>query len=171
MVKNKNQMLLCLSSSLLPRYRHDILRAIAAPPGAYLQFRYSEDIVDSSLLGSLELNKLVGIQILIAYVDCSRQEGKAAVVPCRVGELVKSHRVASFFILQFHLTDFLFAPQLEEFNENLGENTPHWITDEGLNMWTIDGKDYNTKEAVIYWVDNIHQPHVARLKEQRNEVN
>ena len=34
-------MLLCLSSAAMPRYKQDILRALAMPAGARLQFRYN----------------------------------------------------------------------------------------------------------------------------------
>ena len=67
-------MLLCLSSGATQRYRQDILRAIAQPAGAVMQFRYSLDLIAESLKQLIAENKLTNERLCIAYLDRGGQD-------------------------------------------------------------------------------------------------
>jgi hypothetical protein len=51
-------MLVLLSSGATRRYRDDIIRVLALPKGAELQFRYDRRYIDDALLTGIDTNKV-----------------------------------------------------------------------------------------------------------------
>lgn len=99
--------ILCLSSGLTPQYRLDILRVIALPVGATIQFRYSEQLVHANLLKPFAQNQCNGRQLIIGHVDGNTarlmSDGSCPVTLCRYGTLTRSERSGSYFVLQIAL--------------------------------------------------------------------
>jgi hypothetical protein len=99
--------ILCLSSGLMPQYRLDILRVIALPVGATIQFRYSEQLVHANLLKPFAQNQCNGRQLIIGHVDGNTarlmSDGSCPVTLCRYGTLTRSERSGSYFVLQIAL--------------------------------------------------------------------
>jgi hypothetical protein len=99
--------ILCLSSGLMPQYRLDILRVIALPDRATIQFRYSEHLVHADLRESFTRDQCVGRNVLIGHVDGnpSRQLSDRAcpVTLCRQGSFEQTQRSGSYFVLKITL--------------------------------------------------------------------
>lgn len=109
-------MFICLSSGASPRYRQDILRAIAMPKGSQLQFRYDSSLLASGIRNSIgEISKMGGT-CLIAYIDQSDQSKEPELIPCRFAQLsdVKAH--GTTVSLTFIVEDFACAANIPEFN-------------------------------------------------------
>jgi hypothetical protein len=122
-------MLLCLSSGFNPRYRHDVLRSMAMPQGAYLRFRYFLSHVPENLKDELTHNRLAGKEACLAYLDRGDPQKEPEVVPCRAAKVIKTKEVGDFFILEFELGGFLIAKDVAEFNRQirtLAGNLPRW---------------------------------------------
>src|ERR1035438_7805777 len=114
--------LVCLSSGLTPQYRLDILRLLALPGGATIQFRYGEGILPSGLRENLSRNLLIGSRALLAYVDCAsasrRSDDNCPIIPCRYASLLGSSAIGSRFILELRLDEFAPCPDLEQFQKS-----------------------------------------------------
>lgn len=122
-------MLLCLSSGFTPRYREDVLRAIAMPIGSELRFRYELRLIPESLKKPIANDELQGTRVCIAYLDRSDQGRKPEVVPCRQAVLRKSDTPGDFCVLDFELGEFWFAPDVQAFNREIRAkcgNLPDW---------------------------------------------
>jgi len=136
--------LLCLSSGLQPQYKLDILRLLALPKGASIQFRYGEDLIDDAVQESLSLNRGIGTKVLLAYVNCSatarRTDNTCPIVPCRFGILRNSRVAGSRFILELQLDDFAFCTDLEAFHKKLPSRSPSWVEGEDLpqGLWCLE---------------------------------
>lgn len=131
--------LLCLSSSRTPRYRLDVLRALALPIHAALQYRYSADIVDSSLQQQLKQNALKGSEVLLAHVDLAteRTDGPAHVTPVRKAVLQESQQLGNYFILRFQLWGYAVVDDIASFQKTLPVNGPHWEGHELKGLWCL----------------------------------
>lgn len=127
-------MYICLSSGTRPRYRQDILRAIAMPKGAQLQFRYDRRWIASDVLASLSSTK--GQPALIAYVDQADPTKVPEVVPCRYASIKDVVEHGSTVSILFSLEEFAFAQDSIAFNRGLqtqSANTlPSWQSDNSL---------------------------------------
>lgn len=99
--------ILCLSSGLMPQYRLDILRAIALPPHAIIQFRYSEQLVEPGLRDAFSNNRCTGRRVLIGHVDGNASrflpESVCPITLCREAFIQKSQRSGSYFVLRMAL--------------------------------------------------------------------
>lgn len=133
--------LLCLSSGLTIRYRQDILRALALPFQAHVQFRYSKDIVDPSLMSGLQNDQLAGSIALLAHVDCAKGAKRADetcfITPCRRAVLISSRKVGDYFVLVFQLWGYATTADLEVFQTKVSTARPHWNGDSLEGMWCI----------------------------------
>ena len=125
--------ILCLSSAKHPRYRDDVIRAVALPEGSEVKFRYEEAIVDDALMGPLAKGKLDENDVLIAHVDISDKDEGVSVVPCRWAHLVSSQRWGSFFVLQLRLGKLACTLQPDELYTNLPGDLPYF--DAALGKW------------------------------------
>lgn len=98
---------LCLSSGLMPQYRLDILRAIALPEHASIQFRYSKQLVHPELHDAFAGDRAVGRRVLLAHVDGNSSrllnDRVCPITVCREGVLERTQRSGSYFVLQITL--------------------------------------------------------------------
>lgn len=140
-------MFICLSSGASPRYRQDILRAIAMPKGARLQFRYDSKWIEQPVKDLLDTNQVRNSPALIAYIDQHDKNRHPGLIPCRFAKLVDALSHGSTVSLTLALEDFAYAEDLAAFNRAMrsASNTlPTW----GPNG-TITGS---------YWFDIAQQP-------------
>jgi hypothetical protein len=123
--------LLCLSSGMTPQYRLDILRLLALPRGASIQFRYGEGILPDGLRPLLANNAIVSARVLLAYVDCSpparRPDNTCPIMPCRHASLVSSKKIGTRYFLELRLEEFAPCSDLEGFQKSVTGNRPHWV--------------------------------------------
>jgi hypothetical protein len=141
--------LLCLSSGLTVRYRQDILRALALPFQAHVQFRYSRDIVDASLTDGLQRDAMAGSVALLAHVDCvessKRDDGSCFITPCRRAVLTSSRRIGDYYVLVFRLWGYATSSDLEGFQRTIPNERPRWNGGSLSGLWclpTIHGQGW-----------------------------
>jgi hypothetical protein len=123
-------MLLCLSSAAMPRYKQDILRALAMPAGARLQFRYNLRWVAQALHERIRSNSLKGHEACIAYIDQGQKEKTPDIAPVRAATIVSTEVQGDFCVVEFEMAGFAFARDLEAFNKQLrtlSGNLPNWL--------------------------------------------
>lgn len=112
-------MFVCLSSGAKPRYRQDILRAIAMPRGALLQFRYGLELVTESIQGRIRKDTTRGEMVLIAYLDQSDRTEPPKFVPCRFAKMAAARIHGSTTSLTFELDSFAYVEDVKGFNSHL----------------------------------------------------
>jgi len=74
-------MLVLLSGSKRKRYREDVLRCLAAPEGACIQFRYTEEIVEPAIWEKPE--KFLNQKAVVCSVDLRVIGKPCPLVPVR----------------------------------------------------------------------------------------
>ena len=119
--------LVCLSSGTTVQYRLDILRVMALPEGAEIQFRYDADLIDASIRPSLGRDKRHDAPVLLAYLDLTvpvTTPGPRAIFPCRHARLIASDRLGQFYILRFRLGAFCHCPNIDSFRKHLASKGP-----------------------------------------------
>jgi hypothetical protein len=99
-------MLLLFSSGARPRYRDDIVRALALPRGAELQFRYERAIVSDSLLARFQGNELRDENGLISYLWINPTLREVKFVPCRFVSVLSSEVVGTSHIIRLEMHEF-----------------------------------------------------------------
>ena len=97
--KSGKELILLLSSGQRPRYRDDIIRALALPTGARLQFRYNKMYVAQAFVDEKKRKSLVNREVLIGYLDTGEKKGDMEIVPCRFGRLVKVQAEGNFLVI------------------------------------------------------------------------
>jgi hypothetical protein len=137
----------CLSSGSRARYRRDIVRTLALPPSAWIQFRYSRSWIDPAIAllldgGAKALHSLRGATALIAYVDQSDDSREPEVVPCRIAKVIDASALGSTVTVSLELGAFAVTDDLVKFNSALQS-----VVGDKLPTWT-DGKVSGT-----YWLD------------------
>jgi hypothetical protein len=114
-------MYVCLSSGARPRYRRDIIRALAMPTGTWIQFRYAREWVAPAILADLvdakKRKALAGKDVLISYVDQTELQQDPELLPCRMASLVDVVPLGRTVSLQLELADFALASDLTQFND------------------------------------------------------
>lgn len=128
--RNEATMLLCISSAAMPRYKQDILRALAMPVGARLQFRYNLRWVAQALHDRTKSDSLKGLEACIAYIDQSLSEKPPDIAPIRAATILSTEVQGDFCVVEFELAGFAFAKDLPAFNKQLrtlSGNLPNWI--------------------------------------------
>jgi hypothetical protein len=100
-------MLILLSSGATRRYRDDIVRALALPTGAELQFRYDRSYVDGSLLAEIDANKLQEEQAIVVYLATDKDQLQTGYVPCRFVTVVGAEAVGSSYIVRLRIGSFV----------------------------------------------------------------
>lgn len=127
-------MLFCLSSSARIRYLEDVVRALAAPNGADLQFRYDQSLIEPSLLERLKSGALTRKQVLICYLFSNDKETGTAIVPCRYGTIAEVTVVGSSVVLLFELGAFAAVANYDDLNAKLRTSSknavPNWVLSE-----------------------------------------
>lgn len=128
-------MFVCCSSGAFARYRRDILRAIALPTGARLQFRYDFKYVDPGVKAKVEaekwkLLKAEELTCILCYCDQSDPDRLIELVPCRYATIVDVEEMGTSFVITFELTEFAFADDSRTFQTQVtsasSRKLPHW---------------------------------------------
>jgi len=123
-------MYICLSSGARPRYRDDVLRALAMPAGTRLQFRYDRKWVAPEVLHALSNGGTANVLAVIAYIDQHDPSVPPFVIPCRYASVSEAVSHGSTVSLVLTVHEFAYAQDLEALNEHLlselGSNLPHW---------------------------------------------
>ncbi len=128
-------MFVCLSSGASPRYRQDILRALAMPKGTRLQFRYDLRWVAPAILDRLSAGSGNGTQCLIAYIDQQDKTKIPELVPCRLAKLSDAQTLGTTVSLGLVLDNLAYAEDLGTFN-----NEVKTASAGTLPAWQPDGK-------------------------------
>ncbi|GIV04169.1 MAG: hypothetical protein KatS3mg015_2999 [Fimbriimonadales bacterium] len=102
----QQRFVLMLSSGQRPRYRDDIIKALALPMGGRLQFRYRKEHVPTDAFQILAENKLRGAEALVAYLDASNQQAEPEIVPCRFAKILETEVVGEFCVIRFEVSEF-----------------------------------------------------------------
>lgn len=97
-------MFICLSSGARPRYRQDIIRAIAMPRGSRLQFRYRLELVAERVKQRIKDRTYKNTKALIAYLDQQDRTKVPELIPCRFGRIVHAQIHGSTTSLVFVLS-------------------------------------------------------------------
>lgn len=109
-------MFICLSSGASPRYRDDILRSLALPPGALLPFRYDKRYLAQSVRLALDQAQVSGQPALIVYIDQQTQGQLPNYVPCRFATITSVSEHGTTVSLELAAGEFAYAENLEAFN-------------------------------------------------------
>ena len=138
-------MLICLSSGDRPRYRQDVLRAIALPTASQLQFRYDRRWVSDRVLQMIEAGTIVGQNVLIVYADQSRPadgstpSGPIELLPVRLAKIVSAALPGQTVSLIFLLGSVTYASDLGAFNNDVsnltGHSLPRWADDKPAGLY------------------------------------
>lgn len=164
-------MLICLSSGDRPRYRQDILRALALPIESDLQFRYDKRWVTDGVLQMIQDHTIVGQEILIAYADQSRPSdgsittGAIKLVPIRLATVVFAAAPGRTVSLIFSLGKVTYASDLDAFNNEVanltGRNLPRWVNGNphGFYCTELNSRPSNFVEIqdLGHWEDVVNQ--------------
>ena len=132
--------LVCLSSGATAQYRLDILRVMALPEGAEIQFRYDIELVDAAVRAGLGQDKLHGSSVLLAYLDLSESSdvpGVRLAHPCRIGKLIDSEKLGQFVILRFRLGEFSACADIGSFRAQLASKSPQAKDGDLRGFWVF----------------------------------
>lgn len=104
---------LLLSSNSRRRYAEDVLRALALPRGAILQFRYEADYVAGTLQQAVANGSVVGRRCLVAFLSGGDGPQESPfVVPVRLSTVVTAACVADMVVFRLRVDDYA---NLEEY--------------------------------------------------------
>lgn len=151
-------MLICLSSGERPRYRQDVLRAIALPLRAQLQFRYDKRCASPGVLQMINQGRIVGEEVLIAYADQSRpeSEGTVELVPVRLATVTSATAPGSTLSLIFSLGRVVHAADLTTFNNEItglsGGALPKWTNGKLTGLYC---NELNSRPASIVEIEDL----------------
>ena len=141
--------LVCLSSGSETQYRLDNLRVMALPEGADIQFRYDADLIEPSVLASLEGDKLHKSSALLGYLDLTKpvaSPGTREALPCRHAELIDCQRFGRFLVLRFRLGAFVECGDLSAFRTGIQSKSPRAKEDKYEGFWVFE-HDYTKAVA------------------------
>ena len=99
-------MYILMSSDVQPRYKEDVLRCVALPPGAELQFRYAKKHIPTRLLDDI---KTKGAQEALVCAVASVGAGALTVVPVRLVSFKSFREHGTTVSLRFEIGDFATA--------------------------------------------------------------
>lgn len=92
-------MLILLSSGARRRYRDDIIRALAHPPGTEFRFRYGDEYVEASIVASVRSKTILSCPALICYLADQGEDMSACIIPCRFATVTRAQLVGTSIIL------------------------------------------------------------------------
>lgn len=110
-------MLILLSSSKRKRYRDDILRCLAAPKGAQVQFRYSKEIVEDRIWNSPE--QFEGKEGVVCSVDLDVVGQPCPLIPVRSVIVNKIYRHGTTLSLIFSIGSLSITENIDEFTKEI----------------------------------------------------
>src|SRR6266540_2461948 len=131
----------CLSSGGSPRYRQDILRALAMPFGTDLQFRYRKKWLSPDTAADVPKMKDKRPRALIAYIDQTDPVRLPSLVPCRFARIVEAISLGSTVTLTLRLEGFAYASDLDAANADLRKlatNVPEMKDGKPAGFWWTD---------------------------------
>lgn len=99
------------------RYRRDILRAIAQPPGSLLQFRYDRNLVSGTVIKRVSESGLQNDRCLVVYWDEEAPKGTPNLIPCRFGRIIQSGVPGTIVTIEFRLEGYAYAEDLNAFRK------------------------------------------------------
>jgi hypothetical protein len=140
-------MFILLSSGASPRYRQDILRAIAIPKGGRLQFRYDSKWIEAKVRDLLSKNGARGTPALIVYIDQHDKTKVTELIPCRFATVVDVLCHGSTVSVILALEEIGHAEGLAAFNNELKSMCST------LPTWRPKGSISGT-----YWFDISQEP-------------
>lgn len=136
-------MLVLLSSGATRRYRDDIVRALALPAGAELQFRYDRRYIDSELLKEIDTSELRNERAIILYLWSDKDQLQTGYVPCRFVTVIGAESVGSSYIVRLRIESFVADFDDAKLRSDLSSEEdallPKWRATTGAGA-TLDGK-------------------------------
>lgn len=141
-------MFICLSSGASPRYRQDVLRAMAMPKGSRLQFRYDSRWIAPGIRDRLSTGGAKSTPSLIVYIDQHDSTKVPELIPCRFAMLVDAVSHGTTVSLVLALEEFGYAEDLNAFN-----NEARSASAGTLPTWQPDGKIRGA-----YWLEIGQEP-------------
>jgi hypothetical protein len=121
---------ICFSSGAQKRYRDDIVRAMAMPPGCELTFRYRLKYLTEAVREHLRNGRIgTGDQVLISYLDQSERDQPIFFIPVRFATIIEVPTIGDFAVLRMRVEQFAHAADLEVFNcevRVLSGEAPKW---------------------------------------------
>jgi hypothetical protein len=100
-------MLVLLSSGATRRYRDDIIRILALPPGGELQFRYDRRYIDTELLKRIDAGGVQNEEGIVLYLWADKEKLQTELVPCRFVMVVATELVGTSCIIRLRASDFV----------------------------------------------------------------
>jgi hypothetical protein len=121
---------LCLSSGASKQYKDDIVRAMAMPSGARLQFRYRAQWVADRIKTRIAAGDTPPDTAIIGYIDQATKGTPPTLVPCRAATVVDPKAHGSTYSLQLELGLYCHAKDIARFNAEVcaavGRHLPAW---------------------------------------------
>ncbi len=144
------QLFICFSSGAEPRYRDDIVRAMAMPMGCELTFRYRMKYLAHAVQEHLKNGRITeGDRVLISYLDQSDRAKPVFFVPVRFASVIEAPIVGDYVVLRMRVGELAHAADLEAFNSEVqarSAEVPKWSTDTSLTYATgafwVEVNDY-----------------------------
>lgn len=104
-------MFVLLSSAASPRYRHDILRCVAAPINGIVQFRYAKRHCTAEALTTLERYESESRkdEAVICFADNTVQAGKLPLLPVRIAKITAARFHGETISLSLSMQEFICA--------------------------------------------------------------
>lgn len=107
--------LFLFSSNQRLLYEQDIIDLLACPKGFRYQFRYHEKYLGRDLGPSWQQDKLIGIPVLTIFsIQQQEKYHESALIPVRLGRVVKTSREGSIFVVEFELQNYVSLPPTEK---------------------------------------------------------
>ncbi len=100
-------MLVLLSSGASRRYRDDIIRVLALPADAELQFRYDRKYIHESLAQRIDTGQLKRENGIVLYLSSDKENLSAETVPCRFVTVVDAEFAGSSCIIRLRVGGFV----------------------------------------------------------------
>jgi hypothetical protein len=133
--------LVCLSSGFTAQYRLDILRVMAMPEGAEIQFRYDINLIDAPIRSGLGNDELHKSPVLLAYLDLTQPletPGVRLIHPCRHAVLIGSEQLGQFVVLRFRLGPFSQCTDVAAFRKQLAPKSPEAKDGKLQGFWVFE---------------------------------
>lgn len=128
-------MLVLLSSGASRRYRDDIIRVLALPEGADLQFRYDRRYIDEALAQQIGTGQLKHENAIVLYLWSDKENLRTETVPCRFVTVVGTEFSGSTCIIRLRVGSFVAGLDDAKLRSALSPEEisflPHWETSSG----------------------------------------
>lgn len=133
-------MLILLSSGARRRYRDDIIRALAHPPGTELRFRYGHEYVEASVLASVRSKTIPSGPALICYLADQEDDRPARIIPCRFATVTRAQLVGTSVILTLSAVAYVQSLDDPHLRSLMTEDERALLPNQGSNAKMPPGK-------------------------------